>query len=223
MRLRTGLSGAFNGARATITYADGIEIFSADALPPRYRQLDDEMFARIIAATGLPPAAGADHHRRNLFMATLQLAQAIKPRVPEPNTHEFAAIGKAAKELKRLCAIYVRSDPASRSTESPFYMIGPLDHLGNWAKERAVSSRKPRGKARDPNLESNIDEMIGAFRVIFASTGPDGRMMAPPTKTSAAAPFNRFLRACLMEMAGIAIRADWLRDVKRKAPSDVGK
>ncbi|MDD2861097.1 MAG: hypothetical protein PHI71_08535 [Acidiphilium sp.] len=209
-----------------IVWWDGKEIFRAKARPPRLKQIDDAMFARIIAATGLPAAPGADHQRRNLFMSITLLAEAVDPYTVRPGAKELREIKYAATALRNLCKEYVSKDAAPRTAEPPFNLIGQLHHLGQWAERNARLSAKPRGQARHPLTEPSLQELRGIFIAIFASTGSDGRIVAPATDndsgTGPSPEFNRFIRASLKELAGISVNSVYLRDKIRK-PTSRGK
>ncbi|OYV99337.1 MAG: hypothetical protein B7Z58_18720 [Acidiphilium sp. 37-64-53] len=194
---------------ATVMVGDRV-IFEAQPKPPRIKQLDPETFARIVNATGLQPSVSAEHHRRKLYMAVVALAGAIEPSIEEPSD-DMSAMADAAKRLKSLCAQYVRADAAPRSAQPPFFLIGPLDHLAEWAKRMERASKKPRGQPRNPSIDHALADVRRMFFAIFATDGPDGRMPAPPSS------FNKFVRACLQEIGGIKVGRYWLRDQQRKA------
>ncbi|HQT90164.1 MAG TPA: hypothetical protein PK677_16800 [Acidiphilium sp.] len=196
---------AFFDGHATVTVGDRV-IFEAPPKPPRIKQLDPETFARIIEATGLLPATGAEHHRRNLFMAVTWLANEIKPNFEQPSAADMRAMADAAKRLQVMCKQYVRADAAPRSTEPPFFLIGPLNHLAEWANRMEQSAKKPRGQPRNSSIDHALLNVRRTYVAIFAKDGPDGRMTAPSS------PFNKFVRACLWEIGGITVSRYWLRD-----------
>ncbi|MEE3503282.1 hypothetical protein [Acidiphilium acidophilum] len=218
--------GGFDGNEASISWG-GKEIFRAKARPSQLKQIDDAMFARIIAATGLPAAPRADHHRRNLFMSVHLLAEAIEPYTLLPGADELHALRYAAITLRNLCKEYVSKDAGPRSAEPPFLLIGQLHHLAEWAERNARFSEKPRGNVRSPWLEPSLQDMRGIFIAVFASTGSEGQMVAPATDndsgTGPSPAFNSFVRASLHELAGLPVKSDWLRDVMRKKPTKRGK
>lgn len=189
----------------------GKVIFEATPKPPRIKQLDPETFARIIKATGLQPSVSAEHHRRNLFMAVTGLAGAIVPNIEQPNADDMRAMADAAKKLQAMCQQYVRADAAPRSAHPPFALIGPLDHLAEWARRVERSAKKPRGQPRNPSIDHALADVRRTYVAIFATDGPDGRMTAP------SAQFHKFIRICLQEIAGITVSRYWLRDQQPKA------
>jgi hypothetical protein len=183
-------------------------IFEASSKPPRLKQLTAARFARILAAPGLRPLPDADQHRRAVFQAVVPLIEAVAPSGPKAKAAQIAALQAVAKRLRDLCKDYVRADPAARSQEPPFAMIGPLDHLTEWGERTGRLSKKSRGRKHNLWAGPMIAELERVFTEIY---GQDAAVSHSPK-----APFTKFVRACLQEIGDISFSDHWLRKADGK-------
>jgi hypothetical protein len=161
----------------------------------------------VIDAVGLPWAPpNADAWWNEVFTSAMYLGHPRRAAQPLWGTKDFESMANTAQKLQDLCKAY--TDHSGDTDAAPFYLIGDLQILTDWAKAASLGQPKRKRGAPKKTQEQECLARLGLlFQEAFGS--------AHAVSGNHDGPFARFVVALLKEGVGLTIDHNQLREKLR--------
>jgi hypothetical protein len=178
--------------------------------PPRkaraFRRADGWQKAAI-DAVGLPfVPQNADAWWNEVSTSAMCLGHLRRAAQPLWNAKDFEDMANTAQKLQDFCKAY--TDHSGDTDAAPFYLIGDLQILADWAK--AASSGRTKRKRGAPS-KAQERKCLDRLGVLFQ----EGFGSAHAVSGNHDGPFARFVVALLKECVGLTVDHNWLREKLR--------
>lgn len=173
---------------------------------PAFRRAEGWQKA-VIDAVGLPCAPpNADAWWNEVSTSAMCLGHLRRAAQPLWSAKDFESIANTAQKLQELCKAY--TDHSGDMEAAPFYLIGDLQILADWAK--AASLGQPKRKPGAPK-KTQEQECLIRLGLLFQ----EGFGSAHAVSGNHDGPFARFVVALLKECVGLRVDHNWLREKLR--------